>query len=71
MPELLQAVVVGVLADDELPVPGVAWHPAGIDVVGAGDAGLQHHPGQVHRHILHAVVVQVVGGVDCSQVLVS
>ena len=70
MPELLQTVVVGMLTDHKLSVSMVSWHPAGVHIVSAGDAGLQHHPGSVHRHVLHAVVVEVVGGVDRGQVLV-
>ena len=70
MPELLQAVVVGMLADDELLVPVEAGDPAGIDVVGASYHGLEDDPGEVHCHIVHAVVVKMVRRVHCCQVLV-
>ena len=70
VPELLQTVIVGMLADDELLVTVVARHPAGVDIVRATDHGVQADPGAVHRHVVHAVVVQVVGGVDSCQVLV-
>ena len=68
MPELLQAEVVGVLGDDEGPVPGVARHPAGVNVVCAAHGGLEHHPGPVPGHVVHAVVVKLVGGVNSGEV---
>ena len=71
MPELLDAVVVGVLADDELPLAVVAGHPAGVDVVRPAHGGGENDPGQVHGHVVHAVVVEVVGGVDGREVLVG
>ena len=71
MPELLQAVVVGVLADDELPLAVVARHPAGVDVVPPRDRRGEGHPGQVGRHVVDAVVVEVVGGVGGGEVLVG
>ena len=68
VPELLEAEVVGVLGHDEGPVPRVARHPAGIDIVCAGDRGLEHNPGAVTGHVIHAVVVKLVGGVNSGEV---
>ena len=71
VPELLYAVVVGVLADDELPLTVVARHPAGVDVVPAGDRGGESDPGEVGRHVVEAVVVEVVGWVGGGQILMG
>ena len=71
VPELLDAVVVGVLADDQLPLTVIARHPAGVDVVRPAHGGREEDPGEVHGHVVHAVVVEVVGGVDCGEVLVG
>ena len=68
VPELLEAEVVGVLGHDEGPVPGVSRHPARIDVVCAGHGGLEHNPGAVTGHVVHAVVVKLVGGVNSGEV---
>ena len=70
MPELFQAVVIGMLADDELFVGVVSWNPTCIHIVRGSNDRLECDPGHVHGHVVHAVVVEVVGGVDGRQVLV-
>ena len=68
VPELLEAEVVGVLGDDEGPVPGVSRHPAGINIVCAWHGGLETDSRVVTSYIVHAVIVKLVSGVNSSQV---
>ena len=61
----------GVLADDKLSLAVVAWHPGGVDVVSPRHWRGESDSGEVHGHVVQAVVVQVVAGVGGSQILMA
>ena len=67
MPELLNTVVVGVLADDQLPLAVVARDPAGVDVVRSLLVlqERQDDPAPVHGQEVEALVLELVGRQSC------